>query len=395
MARRRNAETEATANPAALVPGEAAAHEVHSEAVPESVPESLIDPTGEPVAEPVLRDQPPPAPPGPPTQADPTQADPPRQSGFFGLILGGAIAAVAGFGLSHFNAFGLSPPDNSAALAALAGRLDALEAAPPAEPADLTGLQDMLSGLDSRITALEQTPAPQPPDLSALESLDQRLAAIEAMPEGGDASTAALAAKLAELERRLAAQPQAVVDMSKVDAALARLEAAEAEATARATAASEAAASAARALALDRLRAAAAVGSAFDGELAALADPDMTAALSVHSAGVATMAQLQADLPDLTRQALEVARAAEGDQGWGARLMAFLAAQTGARPLTPREGTTPEAILSRADFAVTEGRLADALAEIATLPPDVQAVFTGWVPRAEARLAVDTALEAQ
>jgi hypothetical protein len=63
--------------------------------------------------------------------------------------------------------------------------------------------------------------------------------------------------------------------------------------------------------------------------------------------------------------------------------------------LTPQEGTTPEAILSRADFAVTEGRLADALAEIATLPPDIQAVFADWTAKANARLAVDTALEAQ
>jgi hypothetical protein len=90
-----------------------------------------------------------------------------------------------------------------------------------------------------------------------------------------------------------------------------------------------------------------------------------------------------------------VARAAEGDDGWGARLVDFLAAQTGARPLTPQEGSTPDAILSRADFAVTEGRLADALTELAALPPDVQAVFADWSARATARLAVDTALEAR
>jgi hypothetical protein len=197
------------------------------------------------------------------------------------------------------------------------------------------------------------------------------------------------------MERRLAALPQAGVDTAAVDAALARLEAAEAEATARATEAAEAAASAQRAMALDRLRDAAASGAGFEAELAALADPAMTAALSAQAAGVATLATLQADFPNLVREALDVVRADDGEDGWGARMMDFLSAQTGARPLTPQEGTTPEAILSRADFAVTEGRLADALAEIATLPPDVQAVFADWTTQATARVTVDAALEAQ
>jgi hypothetical protein len=383
MARRKNPETDVTADPSEPVVDTAA------------TPGPFVETVSEPVAEPEPEPEPDPAPMAP---MPPTPPEPPPvvvRSGIFGPILGGALAAVAGFGLSHFNAFGLAPADNSAALGALSSRLDAIEAAPPPEPADLTGLQDALSGIETRITALEEAPAPQAPDLSALESLDQRLAAIEAMPESGDASTAALAAKLAELERQLAAQPQATVDTSEVDAALARLEAAEAEATARATAAAEAAAAAERAVALDRLRAAAATGTSFEAELAALGDADLTAALAPHAGGAPTLADLQAEFPDLTREALDVARRAEGDQGWTARAIDFLASQTGARPLTPQEGTTPEAILSRADFAVTEGRLADALAEIATLPPDIQAVFADWTAKANARLAVDTALEGQ
>jgi hypothetical protein len=316
------------------------------------------------------------------------------RSNMFAPILGGALAAVAGFGLSHFDAFGIAGSGSSAELAALAERVSTLEAAPKADPADLSELEGTLSALQTRIAALETAPAPQPPDLSALDALDQRLAAIEAMPAGGDASTAALAAKLAELERRLATLPEAGVDTAEVDAALARLEAAEAEATARATAAAEAAAAADRALALDRLRAAAATGP-FETELQALGDADLIAALTPHAAGVSTVADLQSAFPDLVRQALDVARAAEGDKGWGARFLDFLAAQTGARPLTPQEGTTPDAILSRADFAVTEGRLADALSELAALPPDVEAVFANWTAGATARIAVDTALEAQ
>ena len=379
MVRRKNPETEDSVGPS----------EPTMDAV--SNPGPFVETVDERLAEPQAEPDPLPPQPVPRQEAQPVVV----RSSIFGPILGGALAAVAGFGLSHFNAFGVATQDGSAELAALTGRLNALEAAPITEPVDLTALQDAVSSLQTRIVALEEAPAPQPPDLSALQTLDQRLAVIEAMPSGGDASTAAIAAKLAELEGRLAALPQGGVDTTKVDATIARLEAAEVEATARATAAAEAAAAAERAVALDRLRGAAAAGSAFEGELAALGDPDLTAMLAPHAGGLPTLEVLQAEFPDLSRQALDQARAAAGDQGWGARVMDFLASQTGARPLTPRDGTTPEAMLSRADFAATEGRLADALAEISNLPPDVQAVFADWTARANARLAVDTALEAQ
>jgi hypothetical protein len=383
MARRKNPETEAPADLSEAQPAEALPEVTPEVAAPDdAVAEALSDPEPAVVT--------PPAPPPPP----PVHATAQGPS-FLGPVLGGALAAAAGFALSHFDAFGIAVQDNGAELAALASRVSALEAAPAPEAADLSGLEGGLADLQARIAALEDAPAQPAPDLSALDALDQRLAAIEAMPAtGGEASTAALAAKLAELERRLATLPTEAVDTTEVDAALARLEAAEAEATARATAAAEAAAAAERALALDRLRAAAASGP-FEAELQVLGDADLTAALAPHVAGVATVATLQAEFPDLVRTALDVARAAEGDTGWAARVTDFLAAQTGARPLSPQEGTTPAAILSRADFAVSEGRLADALAEIATLPPDVQAVFADWSARANARLAVDTALEGQ
>ncbi len=317
-----------------------------------------------------------------------------RRSGLLAPVLGGALAAVGGFGLSHFNAFGLTGAGDPAEITALSGRLDALEAARPSATDPLPALRDSLSGLQARIDALEAAPAGQPVDLSALESLDQRMTAIEALPKGGGASTAALATKLAELERRLAAEPQGAADMSRVDEALARLEAAEAEATARAKAAAEAATGAERTAALVRLRAAVAGGAGFEAELAALGDPALNAALAPHVAGVATVATLQAEFPDLSRQALAIARAAEGDRGWGARLVDFLASQTGARSLSPRAGDTPDAILSRADFALSEARLPETLAELATLPTDARAPFAAWITRVEARQAVDAALEA-
>lgn len=326
--------------------------------------------------------------------AIPAVADmpPSRRRGLFGPVLGGALAALGGFGLSHFNAFGLTVPDNTSAIAALSGRLDTLDSALAADSSQLPALRDDLAGLRARLDALEA--APELPDLSAIETLDQRLAAIEALPQGGGASTAALATKLADLERRLAARPAGGVDTARVDAAIARLEAAEAEARARADVAAKLAAEIERAAALDRLRAAVAAGASFDAELAALSDPALTTALGPHVAGVATPEALQAGFPDLARQALAIARAAGGELGWGTRLVDFLASQTGARALSPRKGDTPDAILSRADFALSEGRISDALTELAALAPEVRAPFEAWITQAEARLAVVAALEA-
>jgi hypothetical protein len=119
----------------------------------------------------------------------------------------------------------------------------------------------------------------------------------------------------------------------------------------------------------------------------------MTEALAPFAAGVATQDSLQGAFPDLARQVLALARDGAEADGWGSRLVDFLAAQTGARSLTPREGADPDAVLSRAEFALGEGRLADALAEIRALDPALRAPFDPWVTQAEARLAALAALE--
>jgi hypothetical protein len=374
MARRREPVTDPS-EPVADAPVEAPV-----EAVPEVVDADLAPP----VAEVPAASDPQVPPPAAPAQE--------QRPGLIAPLLGGALAAIGGFGLSHFDLLGLASSDQGLALTALEARLAEAEAGAEADRAALAALKAELAPLANRLTALESAPAPAGPDPERLDALDQRLSVIEALPAGDAASTAALAAKLAELEGRLAAQPQAV-DQAEVDAALARLSAAEAEATRRAEEAAAAAEVAARADALGRLAAAVAEGAPFQAELDALADPALTEALAPHTAGVATVAALQADFPDLAREALALSRADDSSQGWGGRLVDFLAAQTGARALTPRDGDAPDAILSRAEFALAEGRLADALAEVQTLDPAVQAPFADWAARAAARLSVLAALE--
>ena len=66
--------------------------------------------------------------------------------------------------------------------------------------------------------------------------------------------------------------------------------------------------------------------------------------------------------------------------------------QTGARSLTPREGTGPDAVLSRAEAAVNTGDIATALAELAALPPEAVTAAASWRAQAELRLAAEAAV---
>lgn len=334
-----------------------------------------------------------------PAPSDPVQDLPPpptpvsRRPGFLGPLLGGALAAIGGFALSHFNVLGFGGDSNVGST--LAAQLDASSKERVAAEQKLTS---DLAALTGRVSALESAPAPAAPDLSRLDGLDQRLATLEAIPADGNASTAALTAKLADLEQRFASFPAGGADpalQQKLEDALARLTKAETAANTRASEAEAAAQAATRTKALDALTAAVETGQPFTTQLQALNDPAVTAALSsLAESGVPSLASLQSAFPDAAREALRTARDLGTEDGWGARVVDFLAAQTGARPLTPQEGDTPDAVLSRAEFALSEGRVADALAELDPLDAAVKAPMDGWITQAKAHLAAASALQA-
>jgi len=68
--------------------------------------------------------------------------------------------------------------------------------------------------------------------------------------------------------------------------------------------------------------------------------------------------------------------------------------QLGARSVEPREGNDPDAILSRAEAALINGHLPQALAEIAALPDEAQAEMGNWVTLATIRAAALSAAAA-
>lgn len=310
-----------------------------------------------------------------------------RQGGFWSMLIGGVAAAGIGVAAApyiypHLPVGQEAAPAPTPADDGIETRLDAqaqrisdlgarIDGLP--EPADPS---DELSGLSETVTSLAERVANLEVQLSNLE--------VPQVPEALD--TAATDAALDELRDSLAAQSAEIEDLR------ATLEAEEqaARGSARATL---------QRAALTRVMTALDTGDAFDTALTDLRDTGATvpdALAEVAETGVPTRAQLVESFPEAARAALATARAS--DTGDGASVGDFLRAQLGIRSLKPREGDGPDAILSRAEAALAEGRTGDALAEIETLPKDARAAMSGWAANAAARrdaLAAAEALSAE
>lgn len=103
---------------------------------------------------------------------------------------------------------------------------------------------------------------------------------------------------------------------------------------------------------------------------------------------------LQSEFPSAARDALRAALRQDSVQGNGNVVTNFLRAQTGARSVEPREGSDPDAILSRADAAVQDGRIADALTELQSLPEAARSApaMADWLADATAYRDAQAAL---
>ncbi len=336
---------------------------------------------------------------GPNATAAVAPAKPTKQkSGLLGFIVGGAIVAGAGFGVAKY-AF----PETGAAkaIAALQSQLDAKtseDAALRSEIADLAArpiapAPDAVFG--DRIAAIEQALADRP-DTKAYEArlttMEERLAAIEAASVGGEGAPAAA---LAAMDREMKVLRSEIETQKGAGSALtADIEAASAAAQARLDTAEAGAQVAAKQAALSHVRAAfesgAPLGAALEGLQALGADvPD---ALLRATDGLPTLLALQDSFAEPARAALDAAIRADMGEGWADRLSAFLRSQSGARSLTPREGTDPDAVLSRAEAALRGGDLETSLAELVGLPPAGAEVMAAWVADATRRLDAERAI---
>lgn len=337
----------------------------------------------------------------PPAETPAAAQVPPRTArgpGVLTLLSGGVLAAVIGFGAARFvipegwpfGPVSQATRDMTQALDAQGARLDSLRAGLDALPGTLTArIEDTATGaansavaavrndLGGRIDALSADVTLMQDSLARLDDLEARLTDLERRPVAdGTASRAAIAS----FERELAD----LRDLLEQERA--RNKTAEAEIERRAQALRDEAAAlarqSARATAEDQITRALASGGGFGGALDALgAGAPIPEALRQHAqTGVATLENLQDGFAGAARAALQ----ATADTTSGA-IGAFLRTQFGVRSLSPQEGDSVDAILSRAEAAVRAGDLAGALAELDTLPPEGQAAMADWRATAQAR----------
>lgn len=302
------------------------------------------------------------------------------------LILGGIVAAAAGFGAGRYL---ISDP-----------RLVDIRADLEQQQETVSQLQDSVSdtqGYSDRIAQVEATAQENAgrfdsisQTVSTLESqlseTSDRLAELSVRPaEGGasdDQANAAFAQELAALREALAAQRAEIEKL----ASSAQEQQAEAELGAQ---------EAMTRAALSRIGAALDSGTGFTAAVDDLRDagvevPDDLE--TVAADGVETLSSLQEKFPDLAREALAEARQASGEATND--VMGFLRAQLGLRSLEPREGNDPDAVLSRAEAALRDGRLTDTLAEVEQLPEEARVVLSAWISDATRRRNATSAAEA-
>ncbi|WP_157946876.1 hypothetical protein [Thalassobius sp. I31.1] len=320
----------------------------------------------------------------PASEPAPTPTPAEKKSGF-PLILGGVVAAAVGFGTSLVVPDGWPiGADNSetraqisaqqSEIASLTERLDSLnnpdpDAAIAPVEAWVTEVTDQLrSDLDG-ITA-------------TLASLDERIETLEKRPVSGDvASEDAVAAYECDV---VALREQLESQRAEIDAMLAN-------AQAQSAAAQLSVEEAKHIAALSAIEAALNNGSDYSSALADLMGT-APAALFENAAGVPTQEALEDGFIAPARDAIAASLAANVEDGSVSRVGGFLRDRLGLRSLTPQDGEDANAILSRAEFALQERRIADAITEIAALPQDGQDLMAAWVAEATQRMAALAAL---
>jgi len=314
-----------------------------------------------------------------------------RPSVFMPMLFGGLVAGGIGFGAGTYM--------NSQASQDLTLQVEDLEQ----RMSDLT--QQIASAPTIDLAALNERLAAQGEGIAdlgvsvstGLSSLSDRLDIVERQPSGdGSLQESAIAAydrDIQALRDQLADQQAEMQAM--MDTARQQLEQTQQEAQAIEDQTVAAAKAATARSALARIQASLESGGPFGAilaELEAVSDDPLPDALVAVQDGAPTLAMLVDEFPDAARAALTTARAegASGEETSG--FSAFLRNQFSVRSVEPQEGSSVDAILSRAQAALSEGRLNDTLAEVASLPEVARADLSAWTAKAELRAsALDAA----
>ena len=144
-------------------------------------------------------------------------------------------------------------------------------------------------------------------------------------------------------------------------------------------------------IALAEVKTALEKGMPFVSELnafATLTGQDVPLKLSeLANSGAVTIAELSAQFPSFARRALIAHRGSLSENGLSSGFVNFLKSQFQARSVSPKDGNDADAILSRAEDALRQGNLANALEELSELTAPAKEEMVEWSNQAMERLA--------
>ncbi|MHA3979889.1 COG4223 family protein [Halovulum sp. GXIMD14794] len=303
--------------------------------------------------------------------------------------LGGRIEAIVP-GIDAEEATALANRAAGDAEERLAGQLAEVETR-------LAELDDRMAAIDGasvegRLSQLETRLEGLSAELSGLSALqteglsDEQLAELnqfQAAVEGMRAEVASLADQQGGLAQRI----------DEVETAVQRrLDEADAEVAAAETQAEQVQSLAVARAAIATIEAALSSGEPYEDALERIrANTDQTLAEGLVSAapnGVATLVSLRGSFPDAAHQAIRATiRDERQESGLSGRIAGFLESQVASRSLTPQEGDSTDAILSRAEAALAQDNLGAAVEELQALPAPAAAAMGDWIRRAEARVS--------
>lgn len=309
-----------------------------------------------------------------------------------------AVAGVAALVWSEMRTNGGTPsplaPVLSSAEPAASGPVAAPAAVSPDLAAELAATRDRLAALEARLGHGGAAAV----DLSPLESrvgqTETAVKALQALPQ----VPAKLVDEVTELSGAVAELKRTSADAAAVLRLADRVE--KAESAVRDMQARRSSA-AALLLAVGQLREAVAAALPYDGELRALkalagADPEVVAAaetLKSHAAvGIPTLAMLTQRMTVLAPAVVRAQILPEGQGWWRQTLDRLGSLVTIEREDGAAAGTSPAAVVARAQGALAVGDLGTAATELEALSGPPAEVAAPWLADARARLAAGQAL---
>jgi hypothetical protein len=137
----------------------------------------------------------------------------------------------------------------------------------------------------------------------------------------------------------------------------------------------------------------------FDRELAALRAttpglPELTALTRLAQTGAPSRTALAASFPPYAAKAARRARKPPEKADLGQRIAYLAAKVVTVRRVDETAGTSPDAILARAEQALEEGEVVSALKALDGLPPKAREALAPWREQAERRAQVDRQIAA-